>query len=269
MVPPEVIVADRRVATPAIESHAARRISCWPIAYSSIESIVCVLDILLIVAASVVCGAIYNSFFHNDIDLVRHVATAAVVCAIFVPLFRNRGLYDPTSLVNWPLQSRKIVVLWTMTLLIFAGATFAFKMGPDFSRGAVLSFHIAGLALLLAHHALWRAIIDSGLRNGSLRGRESILLCMHDSPAGAGVAQSHVDDLERHGFKIENIFYLAADVSPKELIGRAIAFVRGSEIKEVFVAADLQRWSAIRDLIQRLCDLPLPLTLLPDENIAM
>src|SRR5215467_3509726 len=269
MVPPEAIAADRRVATSAIESHPVRRISCWPIAYTSIEPIVCVLDILLIIAASVACGAIYNILFHqNDIDLVRHLATAAVVCGVFVPFFRNRGLYDPTSLVNWHLQTRKIIVLWTMTLLIFAGATFAFKIGPDFSRGAVLSFHIAGLALLLAHHALWRAIIDAGLRNGSLRGRESILLCMHDSPGGAGVAQSHARDLERHGFKIENIFYLAADISPKELIERAIAFARGSEIKEIFVAADLQRWSTIRDLIQRLCDLPLPLTLLPDENIA-
>jgi Undecaprenyl-phosphate glucose phosphotransferase len=269
MVPPEVIAADRRVATSAIEVRPARRTSCWPIAYTSIEGIVCALDILLIVVASAACGAIYNSVFHqSDIDLVRHMATGAVVCAVFVPFFRNHGLYDPTSLVNWALQTRKIVVLWTMTLLIFAGATFAFKIGPDFSRGAVLSFHIAGLALLLAHHALWRAIIDAGLRNGSLRGRESILLCMHDSPGGAGVAQSQARDLERHGFKIENIFYLAADISPKVLIEQAITFARGSEIKEIFVAADLQRWSTIRDLIQRLCDLPLPLTLLPDENIA-
>ena len=94
------------------------------------------------------------------------------------------------------------------------------------------------------------------------------MLCMYDFPGGAGVAQNHVRDLECHGFKIENVFYLAADVSPKDLIERAIAFARGSEIKEIFVAADLQRWSTIRDLIQRLCDLPLPLTLLPDENIA-
>src|SRR5262245_20645206 len=269
MVPPEVIAADRRGAASAIGSANARRISSWPISYSSIEAIVCALDILLIVAASVTGGAIYSSLFHqSDIDLVRHVATAAVVCAIFVPLFRNRGLYDPSSLVNWSLQTRKIVVLWTVTLLIFAGATFAFKIGPDFSRGAVLSFGIAGLAGLLAHHALWRAIIDAGLRNGSLRGRESILLCMDDSPERIGNAKGHARDLERHGFKVESVFHLTADVSPKDLVERAIAFARGSEIKEIFVAADLQRWSMIRDLIQRLCDLPLPLTLLPDENIA-
>src|SRR5262249_3458742 len=250
-------------------SHSARPISYWPIAYTSIESVVCTLDILLIVAASVASGAIYGSLNHqDDIDFVRHIATATVVCAVFVPLFRNRGLYDPSSLVNWNLQTRKIVVLWSVTLLIFASATFAFKIGPDFSRGAVLSFGIVGLAGLLAHHALWSAIIDAGLRNGSLRGRESILLCMDDSPERIGSATGHARDVERHGFKIERVFHLAADMSAKDLVEHAIAFARGSEIKEIFVAADLQRWSTNRDLIQRLCDLPLPLTLLPDENIV-
>jgi len=230
---------------------------------------VCIVDIILIVVASMVTGTIYSRLFHqNDVELVRQIAIAAVVCAVFVPLFRNRGLYEPSALVNSSLQARRIIVLWSITLLIFAGATFALKIGPDFSRGTVLSFGIVGLVALLAHHAIWRSVIESGLQNGSLRGRESILLCMHDFPNGNGVGQNHVRDLENHGFKIENVFYLAADVTPKELIERAIAFARGSEIKEIFVAADLQRWSTIRDLIQRLCDLPLPLTLLPHENIA-
>jgi len=269
MIPPEVIAAERGIATSAIESHRARDTSRWPIAYTSIEPIVCALDILLIVAASVACGVVYNTLFlQNDIDFVRHVATAAVVCAVFVPLFRKRGLYDPSSLVNRSLQTRKIIVLWTVTLLIFASATFAFKIGPDFSRGAVLSFGIVGLAGLLGHHALWCALIDAGLRNGSLRGRESILLCMDDSPERIRRAKGHARDLERHGFMIESVFHLTANVSPNDLVERVIAFARGSEIKEIFVAADLQRWSTIRDLIQRLCDLPLPLTLLPDENIV-
>jgi putative colanic acid biosynthesis UDP-glucose lipid carrier transferase len=214
-------------------------------------------------------GVIYSDLFHlNDVELSRHIATAAVVCAVFVPLFRNRGLYEPSALVNWGLQARKISVLWIITLLIFASATFALKVGPDFSRGAVISFGIVGLAGLLAHHAFWRAVIENGLRTGNLRGRESILLCMDDGPERVAFAQSHARDLERHGFKIENVFYLTADLSAKELVEGAIAFARGSEVKEIFVAADLQRWSTIRDLIQRLCDLPLPLTLLPDENIA-
>src|SRR5882672_5659490 len=214
MVPPEIIATDRTIATSALESDSARGTSCWPIAYTSIEPIVCALDILLIVAASVACGAVYNILFLQiDIDLLRHMATAAAVYAVFVPHSPTRCLYEPSALVYVNLQIRKIIVLWTITLRIFASATFAFKIGPEFSRGAVLSFGIAGLAGLLLHHALWCAIIDAGLRNGSLRGRESILLCMHDVPGGTGVAQSHARDLERRGVKIENIFYIDDDIS--------------------------------------------------------
>ena len=267
MVPPEVIAPDRQGAGPAIRS---TRIGwCWPISYNSIEATVCALDVVLIIATSVAAGAIYSHFFHeSNVDLVRYVATALVVSAVFVPIFRNRGLYDPSSLMSWSLQARNIVVLWIVTLLVFAGAAFALKVGTDFSRGAVLSFGIAGLAALLVHRALWRVVIEAGLQNGSLRGRKSILLCIHEFQRGDPIVRDHVHDLERHGFQIEQLFHLGKGVSPKELIERAIAFARGSEIQEIFVAADLQRWTEIRDLVQRLCDLPLPLTLLPDENIA-
>src|SRR5712671_2150971 len=192
MVPPEAIAPHRIAPNCSAQPDSTRRVSSWKISYSSIEVIVCVLDSLLILAASVAGGAIYSSLFHQtDVDLVRHIATAAIVGAVFVSLFRNRGLYDPSTLVNWNCQARNIVVLWTVTLLIFASATFALKIGPDFSRGAVFSFGIGGLAALLAHHALWRTIIETGLRNGTLRGRESILLCMHDLASGAGLAQGH------------------------------------------------------------------------------
>ena len=76
MVSREVISAERRRATSAIETPSARGASCWPISYTSIEAIVCVLDILLIVATSVVSGTIYGSLFHkNEIDRVRQIAT--------------------------------------------------------------------------------------------------------------------------------------------------------------------------------------------------
>jgi putative colanic acid biosynthesis UDP-glucose lipid carrier transferase len=75
--------------------------------------------------------------------------------------------------------------------------------------------------------------------------------------------------LERHGFKIDHVFHIGgAWRSPKDLAMRALAFARGSEIEEIFIAADLQRWTQVRHLVQRLCELPLPLTLLPDQNMG-
>src|SRR5262245_19109542 len=113
MVPPDAIAADRIATNTLVKPDGARRGPSWPISYTSIEITVCILDVLLIIVASVAGGAIYSHLFHlNDVELSRHVATAAVVCAVFVPLFRNRGLSDPSALVNWGLQARKIVVLW-------------------------------------------------------------------------------------------------------------------------------------------------------------
>lgn len=240
----------------------------WPVAYHAIGVTVCALDVVLIIATGVAAGAIYSHVFHESlIDLVRYAATAAFVSAVFVPIFRNRGLYDPVSLMNSGQQARNILILWVFTLLMFAGAAFTLKVGTDFSRGAVFSFGIAGPIVLFAHHALWRVAIGSGLQNGNLRGPKSILLCLHEVPRAAAIIRDHVRNLERHGFQIEQLFQLGS-ASPTELIERTVASVRGSDIEEIFVAADLQRWTEIQDLVQRLCELPVPITLLPDDTIA-
>jgi putative colanic acid biosynthesis UDP-glucose lipid carrier transferase len=242
---------------------------CWPISYASIGIAVCALDVLLILATGLVTGAVYSRLLHDsNVDLVQHASTALIVSAVFIPIFRNRGLYDPSLLVNGRLQVRSILVLWTLTFLVFAGAVFALKIGRDFSRGAVLSFSLVGLGALVVHHSLWQVLIETGLKKGRLRGRKSILLCMHDFPEGAQIARNHSRHLEHHGYRIDHVFQLGPGTCPRELIEVAVTFARGSEIEEIFVAADLQRWPKIRDLIQKLCDLPLPLTLLPDEKFA-
>jgi Undecaprenyl-phosphate glucose phosphotransferase len=75
------------------------------------------------------------------------------------------------------------------------------------------------------------------------------------------------DDLLGYGFQIEHFFQFD-ERAPTETIDQVIATARGSEIEEIFVAADLQRWREIGSLVQRLSVLPIPLTLLPDECTA-
>src|SRR5215475_10218597 len=190
----------------------------WPISYGSIEAIVCALDILLLITVSVATGAIYALLNEGSVDLARYVSTAILAGAVFVLLFRRRCLYDPSSLVNWSLQVRKIATLWMWTFLLLAGAAFALKIGKDFSRGAVLLFAVASPAALIIHHALWRSVIDAGLRKGRLRGRTSVLVCLHESVEGARIAQNHTRDLEFHGFRIDRSFQLRPGVPPQALI---------------------------------------------------
>jgi len=240
----------------------------WPLSYGSIEAIVCAADVLLIIMVSVVTGATYALVSQGDVDLARYVATAILASVVFVPLFRRRCLYDPSSLLNWSLQARNIATLWLVTFLVLAGVAFALKIGKDFSRGAVLLFAIASPVVLIIHHGLWRAVIEAGRRRGSFRGCRSILICMHECAEAARIAQAHTRELELHGFRIDRTYQLSADILPQELIERVAEFARGSEVEEIFVAADLQRWREIPDLVRPLAELPLPLTFLPDEGSA-
>src|SRR5262245_13649054 len=240
----------------------------WPLSYGSIEGIVCAVDVLLIVMVSVATGASYARFNQGDVDLARYVSTAILASAVFVLLFRRRSLYDPSSLVNWSLQARNIATLWLVTFLVLAGVAFALKIGTDFSRGAVLLFAVASPAVLIIHHGLWRAVIESGRRRSRFRGCKSILICMHECAEAARIAQAHTWDLEHHGFRIDRTYQLSADTLPQELVKRVVEFARGSEVEEIFIAADLRRWPEIPGLLRPLTELPLPLTFLPDQDSA-
>ena len=250
--------------------NVAQRRWHFGLSYASIEVLVCVLDFALIVGLGLACAAIYSRLLNDsDLDTVRYVSTAALVGSVFTVTVRSRGLYDPRLLSQWGLQARNVVCFWLITFLVLAGAAFALKIGKDFSRGAVLLFAAIGLIALLVHRLVWCVMIGSGLRTGRLRGRRCILLCLYPFPQGAAIVDRHTADLERHGFKIDQVFHVGgAGRSPKDLAMLALAFARGSEIEEIFIAADLQRWTQVRHLVQRLCELPLPLTLLPDQNMG-
>jgi Undecaprenyl-phosphate glucose phosphotransferase len=240
----------------------------WPIRYSSIPAVVCAVDVFLILTTAVLAGNLYSSIQKTNADLTRYTMTAIVIAAMFVPILYNRGLYSPVALLDWKSQVRNIVGLWILTFLAFASVAFALKVGSDFSRGAVLLFGVVGLVTILLHHALWRTIVEPALEAGAVRGRRSILLCMHDSPWADDTIQNIARDFVRHGYEIMQFFHFGTDIPKKQVIEQMIAFTRGSDVEEIFFAADVQQWSEISHLAQELCVIPLPLTLLPDECTA-
>jgi Undecaprenyl-phosphate glucose phosphotransferase len=236
--------------------------------YSSIGIVICALDVVLIIMSAILADALYSSIQQTESDLTRYATTAIVVAAIFVPVLHNRGIYSPAALNNWKSQARHILVVWTMTFLIFASVAFALKMGSDFSRGAVFLFGFLGLAVILLHHAFWRIIVEHALNLGTLRGRKSILLCMHDSHLEGDAVQNIVRDFARHGYEITKFLYLRSGMSHKRVVEEVSVLTRGSDFEQIFLAADVQQWSQISHMVQELCVIPLPLTLLPDECTA-
>jgi Undecaprenyl-phosphate glucose phosphotransferase len=75
-------------------------------------------------------------------------------------------------------------------------------------------------------------------------------------------------DLERHGLSLMRQLAWGPEgdaASERALVEAAIAYARAGEVDEVYVAADVRRWQAIRESLQAL---PLPVRLLPDASTA-
>ena len=57
----------------------------WPIRYSWVPALVCVVDAFLIITTAVVADVLYSSVQETNADLTRYASIAIVVAAIFVP----------------------------------------------------------------------------------------------------------------------------------------------------------------------------------------
>lgn len=262
MIPPEYsgLSAVERIPERAGAMPARR----WLLPYSGIAATVAILDVALLICASIVTGLIYHSLaLEAGAELSRPVMTAIIIGGMFAFFFHDRGYYEPNALMNFSLQVRAIPAIWASAFLIFVSATFVLKVSADFSRGSVLSFGIFGLMLLLGNHVLWRRIVKSGLRKGAFRRRKIILVSTVDAqPEG-----SPVSDLLACGFEIKHEFKLNSDeASMRQVMQEVVASARSSDIEEIFVAADILQWRAIEPLARHLSVLPIPVAFVPDKS---
>lgn len=260
MTTPDVGVTEKLARVP--DAGIARPHWRWPISYRSIETVACLLDGFLIVTASMSSGLAYSQFaLGTEGDATRFIATGAVVGAVFVPVMKLRGLYDPGSLLNRAVQFGNVALCWVATFLFFLAMAFGLKIGSDFSRGAVISFAVAGLAALLLHRVAWGAFIRSALANGNLSGRRAVVVS-----AGGRSASVLARDLSRHGVSIDRVFNVDRTPSRENSIEQVIAYARGSRVEEVFFAVEVGRWAELRRSVEQLRVLPMPVTLIPDTT---
>jgi Undecaprenyl-phosphate glucose phosphotransferase len=259
------------VRTPAtvLSSEAARtrRLARWPIDYRSIETVALISDVLIIIAASIAIPVAYSVLFLGlEGDILRFLASGAVACAIYIPAMKLRGLYHPVALRELTSQIRALMGVWLGVFFFLAGVVFALKIGRDFSRGAVLGFAGVGLAGLVMHRIFWSIALAKALDEGSLRAIKMILISDQTSSSMTGL----VDNLAHLGFQVQRHFcFRRSDgKSAKDLIADVIAFVRGSDVEEIFVSVGLLHWEELSPYLVDLRLLPLPVTLLPDAAAA-
>jgi putative colanic acid biosynthesis UDP-glucose lipid carrier transferase len=265
-----VYVTIRAVADPIdhdVVPVNAGEIRRWAISYRGISWLVAFIDILLIVLSATLSGLVYYYVaFGAAGDVARDLAVSVFVAIFFVSVTRLRKLYDPTALLVWNDQLQNVLLIWGCTFVFLGGLVFSLGVSRGASRGAILGFAVSGAVALLLNRLFWRAFLEGALAAGSLAGRKIVIIGWDFGAATAPFEAS----LRRCGFKIERQFTIR-DLSPTDTDGgvaRAISFIRGSDIEEVFLLSKPDEVAGISEVVERLRVLPIPVTLIANSAIA-
>jgi len=242
---------------------SSTRRSRWAISYRAIAPIAMICDAFLILLIGVLSSVVYfNTFLENSGDIWQSASLAVVVAALFIPGMKSADLYSPTELLNLKSQVGQVLVRWVSVLVFLSAAAFTMKAGANFSRGSTILFAVFGLIFLIAERIIWRIVLADGLAVRKFY--RKVILIVEEGTA----AQSHIlESLTRHGLQPAHQFTLPTGQhevqARKRVIAKAISSVRGSNIEEVIVGANLDHWSHLKESLSELRILPIPVSFVP------
>jgi Undecaprenyl-phosphate glucose phosphotransferase len=239
---------------------------------SSVEAGVLIADVLLIVAAGLICSSAYHWITAGEIkNVAPYVGMGVIVAANFAAIMAARRNYRLKRLILVSAQAREAIVIWSGTCGLLAVAAFTMKISSDFSRGAVILFFLAGLSALLAWRRFVAGLISKSLANGSFARRKIIVI----AEQGQTVSSHPLNELQRYGFSAVKTCELSGEeitspgiVTLRSKLADIIEVARSESIEEVYL---LVRWShhrIIDEIIDALAVLPISVHLVPDENAA-
>jgi Undecaprenyl-phosphate glucose phosphotransferase len=261
--------------SPSVRGPRDRTIQQFPVPYHLIEPTVIAADLIIVVAISLLAGVGYNWLF---IGVVPATATQ-MYAAIGVLTFTNvsavlaaRGDYRVSNLVRFYQQARHIAIIWTGVFLVLVGVAFSLKLSESFSRGAVLTFFAFGLGGLIAWRGIIAQFLGRALAAGAFAPRKVILIG----------EQSHLPtsrtilEMRRCGYtpvrtlEIEEEEYATTEISPRlrAAIDGAIEAARTEAVSEILLLISWEQSWLIESITKMLGILPIPIYLLPDENVG-
>jgi putative colanic acid biosynthesis UDP-glucose lipid carrier transferase len=253
---------DLSEAVPAVpgQPYARRK---WPIRYDSLELLTVASDFATVVLASVVASILYHfQESGTPLDFSKSFGAGILVSTLFVSLMKIQGMYNPTELLAVRKQVRAVCLTWVSVLLLLSGTVFALKIGSEISRGTSMLFAICGVTALIVHRVILKYVLKQGLANRRLSGR-NIVLITDDSQTGDTNLTHTLSGL---GFRVKENFVLPTLDSRQRyqtVVARVVERISGSEVEEIMIGADPNRWSELRDLVAGLRVLPVPVRFIP------
>lgn len=234
----------------------------WPISYHSIATATVILDVMTITFACLSACIGYDLYQGMYVDFGKPVGLAALVSVLFCLVLSSQGLYSPMELLRWRRQLRLVFGTWAIIFLLLSSVVFALKIGSSLSRGTNMLFAGLGLVSLVANRLLVRELLAIGLADQRFSGRKVVLI---SDPERADPALG--ETLAATGFDVTGHFALphpgVSSALQKRLTRSVVEHIRGTDIEEIIVASDPNRWSDLRTLAAELRVLPFPITFMP------
>ena len=229
-----------------------------------IGPITVMVELVLIVATSVISGVTYWHFVLDQPgNIDTFVALGAATFLYYGIVFVCRGNYSIGMLTSGGRQVREVTVVWALTCLCLLGLAFLFKIGPSFSRGATLAFFVLGGLSLVCWRYWVTHIIKAASSAGAFVGRNVVLI----GDLQVLGRSSWLNELSQYGYNVVETFAVG-EMRQALAINEVVAATRGDQSADgIFLALDWNHSRQIDEITRDLSVIPLPVWLLPDQNV--
>jgi Undecaprenyl-phosphate glucose phosphotransferase len=195
------------------------------------------------------------------------LSVGILMAGLYLLLSNPRGGYELGELRATSLRGP--VVRWCLTFMFFAVASFSFKIGDLFSRGAIMTGFLIGASAIVSLRLIAPFTVNMAFRHRMLEGRRTIILT-----EGATLPSSMpTEDLLQGGVSVEGWFRLPGGAD-RDAIGHlervcdnVVQLARDRRVEDVVLVADAFRNPLFADTFERLRVLPLRILLLPTRPL--
>ena len=241
--------------------------------FESVGWIAVIVDFIVIITTSVLADVVYQWMFLNSGESdERFVGIGLLIFANFSAISAARGNYQPRNLLNSRRQVREVILTWALVALILLGAAFSLKIAGTFSRVSTITLLVLGCALIVLSRVVLSNLVVRALEEGRFAERKIVLI----AEQGQLNSSRALLELSSCGYRPIRTFEISqseADTigvpsSLQETLNEVIELSRRAPVEELYLLVKWDHVRLVEHVLSILRVLPLPIHLVPDENVA-
>jgi Undecaprenyl-phosphate glucose phosphotransferase len=241
--------------------------------YHLVEPMAVAVDVFIVIATCLITGFGYNWLVQGHVPQIGTYAAVGLLTASNLSMvLAARGGYRVVNLVNFHRQLRELTLSWIGIFLILISVAFLLKIAEEFSRGSTIAFFAFGFVGIIGWRRFLALYLRRSLRAGAFSPRRVILI----GERTRLLSSRTILEIRRCGYTPVRTFEIANEEFGPSTISRrlratiegAIELARKESVAEILLLISWEQSWTIESIAKMLNVLPIPVYLLPDDNIA-